>query len=55
MGFSILFMARILDTTGSLDLGYKIMIGMVIVAIIFLILTGLKPDHDRGRMNAKAV
>jgi MFS family permease len=53
MGFSILFMARILDTTGSLDLGYKIMIGMVIVAIIFLILTGLKPDHDRGRMNAK--
>jgi hypothetical protein len=47
-------MARILDTTGSLDLGYKIMIGMVIVAIIFLVLTGLKPDHDRGRLNAKA-
>jgi MFS family permease len=54
MGFSILFMARILDTTGSLDLGYKIMLGMVVVAIIFLILIGLKPDHDRGRMNAKA-
>jgi MFS family permease len=54
MGFSILFMARILDTTGSLDLGYKVMIGMVIVAIIFLILIGLKPDHDRGRLNAKA-
>jgi hypothetical protein len=35
-------------------MGYKIMIGMVIVGIIFLILTGLKPDHDRGRLNAKA-
>jgi MFS family permease len=47
MGFSILFMARILDTTGSLDLGYKVMIGMVIVAIIFLILIGLKPVYAR--------
>ena len=49
MGFSILFMAHILDTTGSLDLGYKIMIGMVIVAVIFLILVGRTPDHDRGQ------
>jgi MFS family permease len=52
MAFSIFFMARILDTTGSLDLGYKIMIGMVVVAIIFLVLIGLKPDHDRGNLSA---
>lgn len=48
MAFAIYFMSSILDATGSLDLAYEIMIGMVIVAAVALLLIGRKPDFDRG-------
>jgi hypothetical protein len=49
MAFSIYFMSVILDTTGSLDLAYKIMLGLVAVAAVCLLIIGRKPDFDRGR------
>lgn len=42
------FMSYILDTTGSLNLAYKIMLCLVGVAIICLIFVGRKPDYDRS-------
>lgn len=48
MAFAIFFMSSILDATGSLDLAYKIMIGLVIIAMITLVMIGRTPDFDRG-------
>jgi hypothetical protein len=47
------FMSIIQDTTGSLDLAYKIMIGLVFVAIICLIFVGRKPDFDRRKASTE--
>lgn len=51
MAFALYFMSVILDSTGSLDLAYKIMIGLVAVAGVCLVIIGRKPDFDRGRMS----
>lgn len=48
VSFAASFMALILDSTGSLKLGYLIMIGMVIVAAICFAVIGRKPDFDRS-------
>ena len=48
VSFSVMFMASILDATGSLRLGYIIMIGMVVVAAICFLVIGRKPDYDRS-------
>lgn len=53
MAFAYLFMSIILDSTGSLDLAYKIMLGLVVIAVLCLIVVGRKPDHDRSRENAE--
>jgi hypothetical protein len=51
-------MARILDTTGNMDPGYKILIGMVVVAIIFLNpnrpQSGSVPGPDERKYGTKA-
>lgn len=49
MAFALYFMSYILDTTGSFDLAYKIMLWLVGIAIICLIIIGRKPDYDRSR------
>jgi MFS family permease len=49
MAFSIYYMSVILDTTGSLDLAYKMMLVLVAVAAVCLVIIGRKPDFDRGR------
>lgn len=49
MAFALPFMSYIMDThEGNLDLAYKIMVGLVIIAIISLLIIGRKPDYDRG-------
>jgi MFS family permease len=53
MAFSLYYMSFILDTTGSLDLAYQIMIGLVFVAAVCLVIIGRKPDFDRGRLNCR--
>jgi MFS family permease len=54
MALAIYYMSIILDTTGSLDLAYQIMIGFVIVAAVCLVIIGRKPDFDRGRVEETA-
>lgn len=54
MAFAIYFMSGILDATGSLDLAYQIMIGMVVVAAICLLIIGRTPDFDRGKAKEKS-
>jgi MFS family permease len=49
MALAITFMAIIADTTGSLDLAYKIMLGLVAISIICLLMIGRNPDFDHGR------
>jgi len=49
MALALYYMSAILDMTGSLDLAYKIMIGLVAIAVVCLIIIGRKPDFDRGR------
>jgi sugar phosphate permease len=49
MALAITFMAIIADTTGSLDLAYKIMLGLVAISIICLLMIGRKPDFDHSR------
>jgi MFS family permease len=49
MAFSIYYMSAILDATGSLDLAYKIMLGLIVIAAVCLVIIGRKPDFDRGR------
>lgn len=52
MAGALPFMSAIMDANqGNLDLAYKIMVGLVIVAIIFLVIIGRKPDYDRGNAN----
>ncbi len=51
MAFAIFFMASILDATGSLVFAYKIMIGLVLIAMICLIIIGRKPDYDRSPLS----
>jgi MFS family permease len=53
MAFSLYYMSAILDRTGSLDLAYKIMIGLVGIAAVCLIIIGRQPDFDRGRLSEK--
>jgi hypothetical protein len=53
MAFALYYMSVILDITGSLDLAYKIMIGLVGIAVVCLIIIGRQPDYDRGRMSQK--
>lgn len=48
VSFAASFMAAILDATGTLRLGYIIMVGMVIVASICFLIIGRKPDFDRS-------
>ena len=48
VSFAVLFMSSILDATGSLRLGYIIMLGMVVVAAICFLIIGRKPDFDRS-------
>ena len=52
MALALYYMSFILDMTGSLDLAYKIMIGLVVIAVICLIIIGRKPDFDRGQIDA---
>jgi MFS family permease len=52
MALAITFMAVIVDTTGSLDLAYKIMLILVAISIICLLIIGRKPDYDHGRASA---
>ncbi|MBN4075897.1 MAG: hypothetical protein COA71_12970 [SAR86 cluster bacterium] len=47
MAFAITFMATIMDTTGSLDLAYQIMLGMMVVVIITILMLSRTPDYDR--------
>jgi MFS transporter, OFA family, oxalate/formate antiporter len=47
MAFGIYFMSTILDKTGSLNLAYKIMVVLVVIAVICLLFIGRKPDFDR--------
>jgi MFS family permease len=49
MAFSYLFMSIIRDETGNLDLSYKIMMGLVVLAMICLVIVGRKPDYDRSK------
>jgi hypothetical protein len=49
MAFALYYMSAILDSTGSLDLAYKIMLGLVGIAAVCLVIIGRKPDFDRGR------
>jgi hypothetical protein len=49
MATALFYMSIILDMTGSLDLAYKIMIGLVVIAAICLVIIGRKPDFDRGQ------
>ncbi|MGD9364379.1 MAG: MFS transporter [Desulfobacteraceae bacterium] len=51
MAFALYYMSAILDITGSLDLAYKIMIGLVAIAAVCLIIIGRQPDFDRGRIS----
>ncbi len=51
MALALYYMSAILDMTGSLDLAYKIMIGLVGIAVICLIIIGRKPDFDRGQIS----
>jgi hypothetical protein len=51
MAFALYYMSAILDITGSLDLAYKIMIGLVGIAAVCLVIIGRQPDYDRGRMS----
>lgn len=49
MAGALPFMSYIMDShQGNLDLAYKIMVGLVIIAIISLLIIGRKPDYDRG-------
>lgn len=49
MAFALPFMSYIMDThQGNLDLAYKIMIVLVVIAIVTLFIIGRKPDYDRG-------
>jgi K+-transporting ATPase A subunit len=50
LAFAIMFMATILDMTGSLDLAYQIMIGLMIVVVITVLMLGRTPDYDRARL-----
>jgi len=47
MAGALYFMSYILDTTGSLDLAYKIMLWFIGIALVCLIIIGRKPDFDR--------
>jgi len=47
MAFGIYFMSAILDKTGSLNIAYKIMAGLVIIAVVCLLVIGRNPDFDR--------
>jgi MFS transporter, OFA family, oxalate/formate antiporter len=47
MAFGIYFMSTILDKTGSLNLAYKIMAVLVVIAVGCLLVIGRKPDFDR--------
>jgi Na+/melibiose symporter-like transporter len=49
MAFGIYFMSSVMDATGSLDLAYEIMIGLVVIAVICLLVIGRKPDFDRSQ------
>ncbi len=51
MAFGIYFMSTIMDTTGSLNLAYQIMLGLIVIAIICLVIIGRKPDLDRSQQN----
>jgi len=48
--FAIYFMSAILVYTGTLDLAYEIMMGMILIAIICFVFVGRTPDYDRGYM-----
>lgn len=48
VSFAATFMAAVLDATGGLKLGYTIMIGMVVVAVVCFLIIGRKPDYDRS-------
>lgn len=48
VSFAVTFMAAILDTTGSLKMGYIIMIGMVVLAAVCFLIIGRNPDYDRS-------
>lgn len=54
MALALYYMSAILDLTGSLDLAYKIMIGLVGIAAVCLIIIGRKPDFDRGRASERS-
>lgn len=45
---AVLFMATILDSTGSLKTGYMVEIGLTVIALICFAIIGRTPDHDRG-------
>ncbi len=54
MAFALPFMSFIMDANqGDLALAYKIMVGLVIIAIICLFIIGRKPDYDRGNAGAE--
>ncbi len=47
LAFAITFMATILDVTGSLDLAYQVMIGMMVIVVITIFMLSRTPDYDR--------
>lgn len=46
--FATMFMSIVADVTGSFQMGYAIMIVLVIIAAICLLIIGRTPDYDRG-------
>jgi len=51
--FAVYFMSAILTHTGTLDLAYEIMMGMIVVAMACFTVIGRTPDYDRSCMSMK--